>query len=51
MSQKEFKVIEFTKKQELVEFVNANSEKIEIVSISSSQESWNYKHFLWFYKL
>ncbi|MDN4166680.1 hypothetical protein QWY31_14310 [Cytophagales bacterium LB-30] len=47
---KELKVKEFDKKQKLVDFVNANQEKIEIVTISSSQVSLNYKHFLWYYE-
>lgn len=46
---KELKVIEFEKKQKLVDYVNSNSHNIEIVSISSSQVSFDYKHFLWFY--
>lgn len=48
---KELKVLEFDKKQKLVDFVNSNAEKLEIVSISTSQVSVEYHHFLWYYKL
>lgn len=47
---KELKVLEFDKKKKLVEYVNENSEKLEIVSISTSQVSIEYKHFLWYYE-
>lgn len=47
---KELNVLEFFKKKELVEFVNEHSEKLEIVSISSSQAGTTFRHFLWFYK-
>ncbi|WP_158009603.1 hypothetical protein [Tenacibaculum todarodis] len=47
---KELKVIEFNKKQKLLNFVNANASKIEIVSISGSQYG-SYQHFLWYYKV
>lgn len=46
----ELKVLEFDKKQELLDYVNTNSEKIEIVSISTSQVAYNYKHFLWYHE-
>lgn len=46
---KELKVIEFNKKQKLLDYVNANSDKIEIVSISGSQYG-SFQHFLWFYR-
>ena len=45
---KELKVIEFSKKQKLVDFVNANASKLQIVSISTSQYG-SYQHFLWYY--
>ena len=47
---KELKVLEFNKKKKLIEFVNANSENLEIVSISTCQESIEYSHFLWHYE-
>ncbi|WP_190246197.1 hypothetical protein [Gelidibacter gilvus] len=45
----ELKVAEFNKKQNLLDYVNQNSDKLNIVSISSSQEAISYKHFLWYY--
>ena len=48
MEQK-LKVAEFDKKQDLLDYVNTNLGKFNIVSISSSQESFSYKHFLWYY--
>jgi len=33
---RELKVMEFNKKQKLLDFVNANSEKLDIVSISGA---------------
>lgn len=47
---KKLKVIEFNKKQRLLDFVNANSEKLEIVSISGSQYG-SFQHFLWYYEV
>ena len=47
--EKKLKVIEFDKKQNLLDYVNTNSEKLNILSISTSQVSFEYKHFLWFY--
>lgn len=47
--EKELKVLEFDKKQKLLDHVNANSETINIVSISTSQVHFDYRHFLWFY--
>ncbi len=47
---KELKVLEFDKKQKLVDFVNSNSEKLEILSISTCQMSVDYRHFLWYYE-
>lgn len=48
---KELKVMEFDKKQKLVDFVNSNQEKIEIQTISTSQvSSFDYSHFLWYYE-
>jgi len=46
---KELKVLEFNKKQKLLDYVNSNAEKLNILSISTSQVSFDYKHFLWFY--
>ena len=47
--EKELKVVEFDKKQKLLDYINANSEKLNILSITTSQVSLNYTHFLWFY--
>ena len=47
--EKKLKVLEFNKKQKLVDFVNSNLSTIEIVSISGSQYG-SYQHFLWYYK-
>jgi|GEM_PF-7042919 len=44
------KVIDFKKKQKLLDFVNMNSDKIEILSISTSQVSIDFTHFLWYYE-
>lgn len=46
---KELKVLEFDKKQALLNYVNAKPEKLDILSITTSQVSFEYKHFLWFY--
>ena len=46
---KELKVQEFSKKQDLVDFVNTNSQKINILTITTSQEGLYYKNFLWYY--
>lgn len=46
---KELKVLEFNKKQKLVDYVNTNQEKLDIFTITTSQVSLDYKHFLWFY--
>lgn len=48
---KELKVIEFSKKQKLVDYVNANADKLQIVSISSSKQDVAYQHFLWYYEV
>lgn len=48
---KELKVLEFNRKQKLVDYVNANAHKLEIVSISSSQDTSSYQHFLWYYEV
>ena len=48
--QKELKVMEFDKKQRLLEFVNSNSDKLTVLSISSTQVSVAFKHFLWYYE-
>ncbi|QXP59690.1 MULTISPECIES: hypothetical protein [unclassified Olleya] len=45
---RELKVIEFNKKQKLLDFVNSRASKLEIVSISGSQNG-SYQHFLWYY--
>ncbi|MBL7472919.1 hypothetical protein [Robertkochia sediminum] len=47
---KALKVKEFSHKQQLLDFVNANTDSIEIVSISSSQEAFFFRHFLWYYE-
>ena len=39
----------FLRKQKLVDFVNTNSAKLDILSISTGQEAFFYKHFLWYY--
>ena len=46
---KELKVKEFNKKHELLDFANKYSQRIDILTITSSQESVYYKHFLWYY--
>ena len=46
--EKKLKVMEFNKKQQLVDFVNSKANKLEIVSISGSN-SGLYSHFLWYY--
>lgn len=48
--QKELKVMEFNKKQKLCDFVNANANKLQIVSISTSQYG-SFQHFLWYYEI
>ena len=47
---KELKVIEFNKKKKLVDFVNENSEKLDILQITSSCEGISHFHFLWYYQ-
>ena len=47
---KELKVLEFHKKQKLVDFVTTNFEEIEIEPISTSQVAADFKHFLWYYE-
>jgi len=44
------KVREFDRKQKLLDFVNSNSGKLNILCVSSSQEVFLYKHFLWYYE-
>tara|TARA_R110002049_G_scaffold307033_1_gene506480 strand:- start:258 stop:410 length:153 start_codon:yes stop_codon:yes gene_type:complete len=46
---RELKVIEFNKKKKLVDFVNENSAKLDIHSITSSCEGISHYHFLWYY--
>ena len=46
---KELKVQEFNKKQELLDFANKNSQKLNILTITTSQEGLYYRHFLWYY--
>ena len=48
--QKSLHVKEFDKKQDLLDFVNKHNGHIEIVSISSTQMSWEFKHFLWYFE-
>lgn len=38
------------KKQQLLDFVNQNSDQLDILSISSTQLFYEYKHFLWYYE-
>lgn len=47
---KELKVLEFNRKQKLIDFVNSNPDKFEVVSITSSREEFSYNHFLWYYE-
>lgn len=46
---KELKVIEFSKKQKLVDFVNLNAAKLEVLSITTCKDGISYQHFLWYY--
>lgn len=46
---RELKVREFYSKQKVLDFVNTKSAGIDIVTITSSQEFFFYKHFLWYY--
>jgi hypothetical protein len=39
----------FYSKHKLLNYVNSNSDKLDVVSISSSQEFFFIKHFLWYY--
>lgn len=48
--EKKLRVQEFYKKQQLVDFVNSNMSNIEVVTITTSQEAFFYKHFLWYYE-
>ncbi len=43
---KTLKVLEFDREQKRLEYVN--TEKLNILSINTSQESLSYKHFLWY---
>jgi hypothetical protein len=43
------KVQVFNSKHKLLNYVNSNSDKLDVVSISSSQEFFFIKHFLWYY--
>lgn len=43
------KVKEFDKKQNLLDYVNENSRKLNILTITSTQEAVSFKHFLWYY--
>jgi len=47
--ERKLKVLEFDAKQKLLDYVNSNSNKLDIISITSSQEVFLYKHFLWYY--
>ncbi|GAA4311844.1 hypothetical protein GCM10023115_32330 [Pontixanthobacter gangjinensis] len=47
---KELKVLEFSKKRELLEYVNSRENIIEIISISTCQVATSYSHFLWYYE-
>lgn len=46
---KQLRVVEFYSKQKLLDYVNSNTDSIEVLSISSSQEMFFYRHFLWYY--
>jgi len=46
---RKLKVQEFNSKHKLLDYVNSNSDKLDILSISSSQEFFFIKHFLWYY--
>lgn len=46
---KKLKVEEFDRKQKLLDYVNKNSEKLDVLSISSTQVAISFKHFLWYY--
>lgn len=48
---RKLKVLEFSKKANLVRYVNKYADSIEIVSISSSRAEYFYNHFLWYYKV
>ncbi len=48
--ERKLKVKAFFSKQKLVDFVNINSGKLDILSISTGQEAFLYKHFLWYYE-
>lgn len=47
--ERKLKVLEFNRKHELLEFVNENTNKLEVVTITSTQVAISYKHFLWYY--
>lgn len=46
--EKKLKVQEFEKKQTLLDYVNENTGKLNIISISSTQVAISFKHFLWY---
>ncbi|MDO6602455.1 hypothetical protein SAMN03080594_103152 [Arenibacter palladensis] len=47
---RKLKVLEFDKKQKLVDYVNTNSDKLDVLTITTSQEAISFKHFLWYYE-
>lgn len=47
--ERKLKVKAFYSKQKLLDFVNTNSARIDVLSISTGQEAFLYKHFLWHY--
>ena len=47
---RKLKVLEFDKKQKLVDYVNSNSDKLDVLTITTSQEAISFKHFLWYYE-
>lgn len=47
--EKKLKVLEFNKKQKLIDYVNSNSYKLEIFTITTSQSNSSFQHFLWYY--
>jgi hypothetical protein len=48
--ERKLKVIGFYGKQKLLDYVNTNSSRIDILSISTGQEAFFFQHFLWYYE-
>jgi len=49
--ERKLKVIEFSKKQKLLDFVNSDANKLDILTITTSQSSGSFQHFLWYYDI